>query len=100
MRLREQLYGETRPYEVEKRYQQEVAAPAFRDVWARHPELHSTADESDKERRSKGDELERLTFESMIVSAIDMIALPDHNIAEELRRIASLLESLENNEER
>ena len=97
MPLREQLYGASHlPPEVLKRHYREVALPAFDDVWERHPELLPTSQDGDEERVRKGSEVERLAFESMVVTAIDMTALPFRVLAQELTRIANLLESLNN----
>jgi hypothetical protein len=96
MQLREQLYGASHlPPEVEKRHYRAVAVPAFSDVWERHPELLPTSEDNNKERERKGGEIERLAFESMVVSAIDTTALPRPTLVSELRRIADLLQSLE-----
>ena len=96
MPLREQLYGASHlPPEVLKRHYREVALPAFDDVWERHPELLPTSQDGDEERVRKGSEVERLAFESMVVSAIDTTALPRPTLVSELRRIADLLQSLE-----
>ena len=100
MKLREQLYGEHTSYADEKRYASTVTNSVFSAVWSRNPDLRPTEGDGGTERSRKGNELERLTFEGVLVDAIDATTLHPQTIASELRRIASLLESLEYNEER